>query len=56
MQDTLILVTFDENHSYPIQNRIFGVLLGGAVPKELHGTVDDNYYGQCLYVARSMPD
>lgn len=45
IQDTLILVTFDENHSYTTQNRVLGILLGGAVPANLVGTTDSNYYG-----------
>lgn len=44
MERTLILVTFDENHSYPRANRVFSFLLGGAVPKHLAGTVDDTFY------------
>lgn len=44
------MVTFDENHSYTKQNRVFTLLLGGAVPTEAHGTVDTNYYG-----AKSRP-
>jgi hypothetical protein len=44
-QNTLILVTFDENHSYTSPNRVFSILLGGAVPQFLHGTTDSNYYG-----------
>lgn len=46
LQDTLILVTFDENHTFPEQNRVFSFLLGGAVPQHLVGTVDDAYYGK----------
>ena len=41
---TLVLVTFDENENYDINNNIFAVLLGGAVPEELRGTVDTTYY------------
>ncbi|KZV62426.1 hypothetical protein PENSPDRAFT_692533 [Peniophora sp. CONT] len=41
---TLILVTFDENENYDINNNVFAVLLGGAVPEELRGTVDTTYY------------
>lgn len=37
-------MTFDENHSYTSQNRVFSVLLGGAVPKELIGTTDSTFY------------
>lgn len=43
-KDTLVLVTFDENHTYTSQNKVFSILLGGAVDKSLHGTTDDNYY------------
>ncbi|KAJ7263888.1 phosphoesterase family-domain-containing protein [Mycena rebaudengoi] len=42
--ETLILVTFDENESRPIQNRVFSLLLGGAVPLKLRGTTDDTLY------------
>ncbi|KAF7531588.1 hypothetical protein G7054_g8739 [Neopestalotiopsis clavispora] len=35
MQNTLVLVTFDENESYSIQNKILGILLGDAVPTDL---------------------
>jgi acid phosphatase len=45
MKNTLVLVTFDENHSYTSQNRVFSILLGGAVPESLHGTTDSNFYG-----------
>jgi hypothetical protein len=41
---TLIQVTFDENENWAINNNIFSVLLGGAVPEQLHGTVDSTYY------------
>lgn len=44
MQNTLVLVTFDENETYSIQNKILGILLGDAVPASLVGTVDSNYY------------
>ncbi|KAF8241983.1 acid phosphatase [Wilcoxina mikolae CBS 423.85] len=44
IKDTLVLVTFDENHSYTTQNRVFSILLGGAVPQDQRGTTDDNYY------------
>lgn len=44
MERTLILITFDENHTYSIGNRVFSLLLGGVVPKSLQGTTDDNYY------------
>jgi hypothetical protein len=41
---TLILVTFDETENYLINNNVFAVLLGGAVPASLHGTTDSTYY------------
>lgn len=44
MRNTLVVVTFDENHSYAKQNRIVGILLGDAIPKTLVGTTDDTYY------------
>ncbi|KAF1948338.1 phosphoesterase-domain-containing protein [Byssothecium circinans] len=44
MKKTLVLLTFDENHTYTKQNRIVGILLGDAVPKDLVGTTDATYY------------
>ena len=44
MKNTLLLLTFDENHTYTQQNRIVGILLGDAIPKELIGTTDGTYY------------
>jgi len=41
---TLILLTFDENETYGSRNVVYSVLLGTAVPKNLHGTVDDTLY------------
>lgn len=41
---TLIQLTFDENESYAIQNRIFTVLLGNAVPQDLRGSNDSTFY------------
>lgn len=42
--DTLILLTFDENGTDNINNQIFSLLLGNAVPKRLHGTTDNTYF------------
>ncbi|KAF7333706.1 Phosphoesterase-domain-containing protein [Mycena venus] len=42
--ETLILLTFDETETYTIQNNVFAVLLGGAVPVNLRGTTDDTLY------------
>lgn len=44
MNNTLVLVTFDENSSYAIQNRVLALLLGDAVPEELRGTSDPAFY------------
>ncbi|AMD21009.1 HEL272Wp [Eremothecium sinecaudum] len=44
MKDTLVLLTFDENDTYATPNRVFSLLLGGAIPEKLRGTVDDTYY------------
>ncbi|AET41693.1 uncharacterized protein Ecym_8424 [Eremothecium cymbalariae DBVPG len=44
MRDTLVLLTFDENDTYTSANRVFSILLGGAVPEHLKGTTDDTYY------------
>ncbi|TCD62837.1 hypothetical protein EIP91_006350 [Steccherinum ochraceum] len=41
---TLILLTFDENENYAINNQIYSILLGGAVPDSLKGTNDSTYY------------
>ncbi|KAB5586265.1 acid phosphatase [Coniochaeta sp. 2T2.1] len=51
MNNTLVLITFDENSSYAKQNRIFGVLLGDAVPAELAGTTDDTFYNHYSEIA-----
>jgi hypothetical protein len=41
---TLVQLTFDENETYDIQNNIYTVLLGGAVPEALRGTNDTTFY------------
>ncbi|KAJ9160791.1 Phosphoesterase [Coniochaeta hoffmannii] len=51
MSNTLVLVTFDENSSYAKQNRILGILLGDAVPANLVGTTDDNFYNHYSEIA-----
>lgn len=42
--NTLLLLTFDESEHYSVQNRVFSILLGGAVPEDLIGTTDDTVY------------
>ncbi|KAG7408973.1 Acid phosphatase [Fusarium oxysporum f. sp. raphani] len=44
MNGTLIVVTFDEAKMDDIPNKVFTVLLGGAVHPSLHGTTDSMYY------------
>lgn len=41
---TLILLTFDENETSRINNQIFSLLLGGAVPANLKGTTDNTFF------------
>ena len=43
-EKTLILLTFDENEDKGTNNRVFSLLLGGAVPRHLHGTTDSTFY------------
>jgi acid phosphatase len=42
--ESLILLTFDETGDYPIHNKVFSILLGGAIPSDLIGTSDDTFY------------
>ena len=44
MNNTVVLLTFDEDHTYNKTNRIFSVLVGGAIPDHLKGTRDDTFY------------
>ncbi|KAJ6104098.1 hypothetical protein N7523_010418 [Penicillium sp. IBT 18751x] len=50
-KDTLILVTFDEAGNYTEPNRVFSILLGGAVPEHLKGTTDDTFYTHYSVIA-----
>ncbi|KAL3486349.1 acid phosphatase [Aspergillus germanicus] len=43
MNNTLLLLTFDED-GYVENNKVFSVLLGGAIPEHLKGTTDDTFY------------
>lgn len=43
MDNTLILVTFDETETYTIGNRVFSFLMGGAVAGK-EGTCDSSFY------------
>lgn len=44
MNNTLVLITFDENSSYAVANNVLAILLGDAVPSDLVGTTDDTFY------------
>lgn len=44
MNNTLIILTFDEVETYTIGNKVFTLLLGGAIPPSLHNTTDDTFY------------
>ncbi|KAH1275355.1 hypothetical protein KXX33_006545 [Aspergillus fumigatus] len=50
-KDTLILLTFDENGTYKLGNKIYSILLGGAVPKHLIGKEDNTYYNHYSVIA-----
>ncbi|ELR05681.1 hypothetical protein VC83_05697 [Pseudogymnoascus destructans] len=51
MQNTMVLITFDEDSTHPKQNRAFSVLLGDAIPKNLVGTTDSNFYNHYSEIA-----
>ncbi|KAJ5764236.1 Acid phosphatase [Penicillium manginii] len=46
MKDTLLLLSYDEdkNYTHKHANRVFSILVGGAVPDHLKGTTDDTFY------------
>ncbi|KAF4626251.1 hypothetical protein G7Y89_g11908 [Cudoniella acicularis] len=44
MNNTLILLTYDESATYAIPNKIVSILLGGAIPANLKGTNDSTFY------------
>jgi len=41
---TLILLTFDENETYTINNQVYSILLGNVIPENLRGTTDSTFY------------
>ncbi|KAJ7022302.1 phosphoesterase family-domain-containing protein [Mycena alexandri] len=43
-EETLIVVTFDEAETFTIQNTVFAIALGGAIPINLRGTTDNTLY------------
>lgn len=56
MQNTMVLITFDEDSSYAKQNRAFSVLLSDAIPKNLVGTTDSNFYNHYSEIATVEAD
>lgn len=44
MDNTAVLLTFDENENYNKQNKVWALLIGGAIDKSLHNTSDSTYY------------
>ncbi|KAK2805967.1 hypothetical protein FQN50_005982 [Emmonsiellopsis sp. PD_5] len=49
MQNTLVVVSWDEGGTYTHRNQVDTILLGDAVPEELRGTTDDNFYTHCMF-------
>ncbi|KAI3205434.1 hypothetical protein CBS147311_3493 [Penicillium roqueforti] len=50
-KNSLVLLTFDESGNYTHPNRVFSVLVGGAVPQHLKGTTDDTFYTHYSIIA-----
>jgi acid phosphatase len=44
MNNTLIVITFDEDETYTVGNKVYTLLLGGVIPDSLKGTTDDTFY------------
>lgn len=42
--ETLLLLTWDETGNYTVRNRVYSILLGGAISDDLKGTTDDTVY------------
>src|SRR6201996_7230375 len=51
MNNTLILLTFDESETYTLQNKVFSILIGGAIPNNLKGTTDNTFYNHYSTIA-----
>lgn len=50
------ITAFDESSNYASTNRVFSVLLGDAVPKELHGSTKNvtcNHYSEMSTVEKN---
>lgn len=46
-----MLITFDENSSYAITNRVLAILLGDAIPSGLVGSTDSSFYNHYSEIA-----
>jgi acid phosphatase len=44
MDNTMVLITWDENHTYTKHNRVLGILLGDALEKKWVGKTDKHFY------------
>ncbi|KAK2464626.1 hypothetical protein APHAL10511_003319 [Amanita phalloides] len=44
MKDALVLLTFDESQPSAPRNHVWSCLIGGAIPPEFVGTIDDTCY------------
>ncbi|KAG5363104.1 putative acid phosphatase [Yarrowia sp. B02] len=51
MKNSLVILTFDENHTKPLENKVLAILFGGAVPEHLKGTTDSTYYNHYSNIA-----
>lgn len=51
MNNTLVLITFDENETYGEQNTVFSILLGGVISDDLKGTTDNTFYDHYTQIA-----
>lgn len=51
MKRTLVLLTYDESQTYEKPNRIFSLLLGGAVPDNKKGEVETTVYNHYSILA-----
>lgn len=51
MKDTLVMLTFDESGSYKAPNKVYTLLVGGAVPEHLKGTTDSTFYTHYSVIA-----
>lgn len=54
-KNALIYVTWQANGNQPgLANHVAGIILGSALPKELHGAKDHNYYVCTRTVAKRL--